>query len=90
VSARLFFAWYDFWIGLYYDRKKQTLYVCLIPMVVIALEFRAYYQIIGGYTKTVIGYCVGEDAKEQVLEEEPHATFHRIPKRQYLKEAGRP
>jgi hypothetical protein len=90
MSIRIFIAWYDFWVGFYYDRKDQTLYVCLIPMVVIAFEFMPYYQIIGGYTGSVIGYCVGPDAVEQVLEEEPRAKLRRIPKQQYMKEAGKP
>lgn len=35
---RVFFAWYDAWIGLYYDRKKRTLYICLLPMIVIEIK----------------------------------------------------
>lgn len=31
------FAWYDMWIGAYYDQKKRTLYICLIPMIVIII-----------------------------------------------------
>jgi hypothetical protein len=33
VSVRLFFRWYDIWIGAYYDRANRTLYVCPLPMV---------------------------------------------------------
>lgn len=31
---RIFFAWYDFWIGWYWDRHVGVLYVCPIPMLV--------------------------------------------------------
>jgi len=31
MNVKLFFAWYDFWVGWFYDRKKRTLYICRIP-----------------------------------------------------------
>lgn len=34
---RIFFAWYDFWIGWFYDRNNRVLYVCPFPM--IAFQF---------------------------------------------------
>jgi hypothetical protein len=38
MKASLFFAWYDLWIGAYYDRKNRTLYICPLPMIVIKIE----------------------------------------------------
>ena len=38
MRIKLFFAWYDFWIGFYYDRKMHILYFCPLPMCVIALR----------------------------------------------------
>lgn len=32
-SARLFFAWYDVWIGAYWDQKNRLLYICPVPMI---------------------------------------------------------
>ncbi len=39
MKASLFWAWYDFWIGWYWDRKKKTLYIAPIPTIIIKLEF---------------------------------------------------
>lgn len=35
---KVFFAWYDIWIGMYIDKKKETLYICLLPCVVIRIK----------------------------------------------------
>jgi hypothetical protein len=29
--------WYDLWIGAYWDRKNRVLYLCPLPMIVIAI-----------------------------------------------------
>lgn len=29
------FAWYDLWVGAYWDRKQRVLYVCPLPMLLI-------------------------------------------------------
>jgi hypothetical protein len=39
MKVRVFFAWFDFWIGAYYDVGHRTLYVCPLPMIVVRLEF---------------------------------------------------
>jgi hypothetical protein len=39
VKFRAFFAWFDFWIGAYYDVGHRTLYVCPLPMCVLRFEF---------------------------------------------------
>ena len=33
------FAWYDFWIGLFYDTKKKRLYVFPIPCFGFYIDF---------------------------------------------------
>jgi hypothetical protein len=86
MKIKLFFAWYDFWIGWFYDQKKSILYICLLPMVVLSIQFNFCYRIIGYYTKYTIGYTWGYDGKQTVLEEEPEATFQKISNKQYLKE----
>ena len=37
---QLILAWYDMWIGAYYDVGHKTLYIIPFPMVVLRFEFR--------------------------------------------------
>lgn len=37
MKISLFFAWFDLWIGAYYDHKKRILYVCPLPCVVFKI-----------------------------------------------------
>ena len=40
MKFKLFWAWFDFWVGFYYDRHKDILYFCPLPTVVFAFSFR--------------------------------------------------
>jgi hypothetical protein len=40
MRVRPIFAWYDFWVVLFWDRACRTLYLFLVPMVGIKIEFR--------------------------------------------------
>lgn len=35
MNVRVFFAWYDLWVGLYWDRDSRTAYFCPVPCVVV-------------------------------------------------------
>lgn len=34
------FAWYDFWVGAFYDRKKKLLYILPVPMFGIVIDMK--------------------------------------------------
>jgi len=36
MKYKPFFAWYDFWVGIYYDRKRKILYFNPLPCVVLS------------------------------------------------------
>lgn len=38
MRIKPFFAWYDFWIGLFYDKNKKILYFFPIPMFGFKIE----------------------------------------------------
>lgn len=38
LKMKLFFAWFDFWVGLYFDRNKKILYLCPLPMFCISFH----------------------------------------------------
>lgn len=36
---RIKFAWYDMWVGAFWDRKRRILYICPLPMLLIEIPF---------------------------------------------------
>lgn len=38
MKCKLFFAWYDCWIGVYLDRKNNILYLALVPLLVLKIS----------------------------------------------------
>lgn len=42
MKVRLFFAWYDMWVGVFYDRNKRRIYVFPVPMLGIVVQLRPW------------------------------------------------
>lgn len=38
MKIDFFFAWFDFWIGWFYDQNKRILYVCPLPCCLFKFE----------------------------------------------------
>lgn len=39
IKITLYFRWYDLWIGAYIDKPKRRLYIGLLPMCGILIQF---------------------------------------------------
>ncbi len=39
MKVQFLFAWYDLWIGLYFDKKNRKLYILPLPMIGIIILF---------------------------------------------------
>jgi hypothetical protein len=41
VRIAFLFAWYDLWIGAYWDRKARYLYILPLPCIGIVIKLKA-------------------------------------------------
>jgi len=47
MKVQLVLAWYDIWVGFYWDRKNKVLYVMPIPCIGFKVAFRCRTKING-------------------------------------------
>ncbi|MCX6742021.1 MAG: hypothetical protein NTX24_02490 [Candidatus Pacearchaeota archaeon] len=47
MRVKLFFKWYDLWVGFYYDKQDEALYFCPFPTIGIKFGGKpdVYYKI---------------------------------------------
>lgn len=41
MSVKPIFAWYDLWVGFFWDQAKRRLYVFPVPMFGVVIQFPA-------------------------------------------------
>jgi hypothetical protein len=46
-KIKVSFAWYDMWIGIYYDRKQRIVYICPVPMLLIEIPLMPNGKLVG-------------------------------------------
>ncbi len=39
MKIKLFFKWFDFWIGFFFDRPGRAVYICPIPMFGVKISW---------------------------------------------------
>ncbi len=72
------FAWYDLWVGLFWDSKKRLLYILPLLCLGIVVDFTRYYAIESEYAD------IGDIGVTTDPSDAPKgAKFRRISKREY-------
>lgn len=39
MTVRPIFAWYDLWVGAFWDRQKRRLYILPVPCIGVVIQF---------------------------------------------------
>ena len=60
MKIKFIFAWYDFWVGFYWDSDKRKLYLLPIPMFGIVFDFGRLFD----FEIVYIAPPISEIAKE--------------------------
>jgi hypothetical protein len=80
VQIKPYFKWFDFWVGLFYDKSKRRLYVGMLPMVGVLIQFKKPLDF-----KEITGEALRYSAGNRMLRElesedpSPDGTIHIHP-----------
>ena len=67
MKIEFIFAWYDFWIGIFYDRKKQWLYILPLPMIGIIIKLKPKQRLEAGQHETIVN-CTYQKKDDKLIE----------------------
>lgn len=76
MKLKLLFAWYDLWIGIFYDKKQNWIYILPIPMfgLIVKLPQRRYWI----YSERING-IIGSTVKSELEHEAKEGKRKFIP-----------
>ncbi|MBX3396534.1 MAG: hypothetical protein KF841_14325 [Phycisphaerae bacterium] len=64
MKLSLKFKWFDLWLGAFWDRDRNTLYVCILPCLPIVIDFRKASDIADDEMETSIERAFDRSKKE--------------------------
>jgi hypothetical protein len=75
MKVQLIFAWYDLWIGAFYDKKKNWIYIFPIPMFGVILKLpKTINKLRTSYNQRTMN---AEEIKRPQLEDTRIPTSHQ-------------
>lgn len=74
MEIRPIFAWYDLWIGFYWDKDCKTLYFLPLPCVGVKIQFEGPRKMKTEETMVVNGHTVEKGVRVKCVEDDGSAS----------------
>jgi len=58
------FAWYDLWIGVFFDRRKRKVYIFLVPCLGMEVQLKPWNKPTGGFVDVKGLYRIIEELRK--------------------------